>query len=112
MVLRYLEKLLEYLSGYLDRVHPLLDQVGPHHHWSCGDVIVMSLCIGCSDRGTEERCRGEMAVRDFPWMEGEEEGVIVVMVTCSSHLQKDTGSAMAKHSGAHLDLSAFTSSEV
>ena len=27
-VLRYLEKLLEYLCGYLDRVHPLLDQVG------------------------------------------------------------------------------------
>lgn len=45
-------------------------------------------------------------------MEGEEGGVIIVMVTCSSHLQKDTGSAMAKHSGAHLDLSAFTSSEV
>ena len=27
-------------------------------------------------------------------------------------LQKDTGSAMAKHSGAHLDLSAFSSPEV
>lgn len=26
-------------------------------------------------------------------------------------LQKDTGSAMAKHSGAHLDLSAFSSPE-
>lgn len=29
-----------------------------------------------------------------------------------SLLQKDTGSAMAKHSGAHLDLSAFSSAEV
>ena len=27
-------------------------------------------------------------------------------------LQKDTGSAMAKHSGAYLDLSAFSTPEV
>lgn len=38
VALRYLEKLLEYLCGYLDRVHPLLDQVWP----PIAEVVVMS----------------------------------------------------------------------
>ena len=53
-----------------------------------------------------------MGHRHFPRLEGEPLPV-VVMATGSSHPpQKDTGSAMAKHSGAYLELSAFSSSEV
>lgn len=71
---RYLAKLLEYLSNYLDRAHPLLDQL------TLQDEVQRSF-------------KEKWSQSNFPgW-------------------RKDAGSAMAKHSGAHLDLSAFSSPE-
>lgn len=71
---RYLGELLEYLSCYLERVHPLLDQVAMTNE-------------------VQRNFREKWNQSNFPgW-------------------RKDTGSAMAKHSGAHLDLSAFSSPE-
>ena len=50
-----------------------------------------------------------MAGRHLPRMKGQRSPLVVVMVTSSSPYRR---SAMAKHSGAHLDLSAFSSPEV
>lgn len=71
----YIEELVEYLQGYLERVHPLTDQ-----------ATLMEEVT----REFEER----WAAGNFPgW-------------------RRDIGgSAMAKHSGARLDLSAFSSPE-
>jgi splicing factor 3A subunit 3 len=71
---RYLDKLQEYLSGYIGKIQPLLDQ---------------SKIVSEVKRDAEEK-----------WSAGTFPG-----------WRKDTGSAMAKHSGAHLDLSAFSSPE-
>ena len=53
-----------------------------------------------------------MVHRDFPWLEGKSLSISGSHGNRLRPLQKDTGSAMAKHSGAHLDLSAFSSPEV
>lgn len=71
---RYLVTLLEYLSNYLERVHPLLNQIS-----------------------LQDEVRRNFAEK---WSQSNFPG-----------WRKDTGSAMAKHSGAHLDLSAFSSTE-
>ena len=108
---RYLENLLEYLSAYLSRVQPLTDhdtivlevRKDFEEKWQQGTFpgwrVSTSLCLVL----TKNTCSLYIRINIFLKMK---------VYHLSLTLQKDTGSAMAKHSGAQLDLSAFSSHEV
>lgn len=88
---------MEYLSDYLDRVHPLLDQ----------NALYEEIEKEFEDKWLQGNFPG-WRVRSLPLLS---EGFFDFFFSYLFHLQKDTGSAMAKHSGAQLDLTAFSSPE-
>ena len=108
--------LLEYLCGYMERVHPLMDQnvlydeikrdfeekwsQGTFPGWRVRLLVYMLYLLWIYLASSVSVVYSSSVYYPVP------------LSVCALFLQKDTESAMAKHSGAHLDLSAFSSPEV